>query len=515
MSNEIMQIIENNNDINQKIEQIIEPRRKKRISFEIDGKIDEQMQKIFEMETKKCLELYKIEFPNYQCQGKEGVSLKMGRETADCYGGIYGLQVTSGMQRFIDNVVIPTMKKIGYSIDDNGIPCFKSGTNKLHEQVSNVNFSQSYIGSKRDQMDYFAVLFAKNGIDMDWVLDALPHEAMHTFGVVGGNAFLKEGITEELTREICEKYGIHMSPTSHTQEAEFVRKLEMVVGREKVIESGMWAGKFREKHFREIMQNNPEISFGELSEIFELLKYEPIKLEKDVVAMERLEKLSKKYPKIIEILSKKVLLYKEEDYKKRYAKVAETFDDRLGFKSGSFFKYAEILENFYSLTGKYKTDQNFYRDIYSLSLTELQDGYLLFNGRKLSESDRNILSTIGTLFRELSEENNIQINSFGDLTSPIDEYVKVKTLDVNIDYPKDYSYILEIQQEEIEMLDDIIKMYEKQNNDKKYTIDKANVIAAAKKMAVVNEKENAMEVRALEERDLEAGLEQSDLLELE
>ena len=65
------------------------------------------------------------------------------------------------------------------------------------------------------------------------------------------------------------------------------------------------------------------------------------------------------------------------------------------------------------------------------------------------------------------------------------------------------------------MLDDIIKMYEKQNNDKKYTIDKANVIAAAKKMAVVNEKENAMEVRALEERDLEAGLEQSDLLELE
>ena len=47
MSNEIMQIIENNNDINQKIEQIIEPRRKKRISFEIDGKIDEQMQKIF------------------------------------------------------------------------------------------------------------------------------------------------------------------------------------------------------------------------------------------------------------------------------------------------------------------------------------------------------------------------------------------------------------------------------------------------------------------------------------
>ena len=231
--------------------------------------------------------------------------------------------------------------------------------------------------------------------------------------------------------------------------------------------------------------------------------------------MERLEKFSKKYPKIIEILSKKVLLYKEEDYRKRYAKVAETFDDRLGFKSGSFFKYAEILENFYSLTGKYKTDQNFYRDIYSLSLTELQDAYLLFNGRKLSESDRNILSSIGTLFRELSEENNIQINSFGDLISPIDEYVKGKTLDVNIDYPRNYTYILEIQQEEIEMLDEIIKMYEKQNNDKKYTIDKANVIAAAKKMAVVNEKENAMEVRALEERDLEARLEQSDFLELE
>ena len=512
---QIESIIENNNTINKKIEQIIELRRMQRTPFEIDGKIDAQIQKIFEMETKKCLELYKIEFPNYQCQGKEGISFKEGKETADCYGGIDGLQVTSGMQKFIDNVVMPTMKKLGYSINENGIACFEPKANELHEPTSTTHFPQKYIGSTRDQMDYFASLFAKNGIDMDWVLDALPHEAMHTFGVIGGNTFLKEGITEELTREICEKYGIHMSPTSHTQEAEFVRKLEMVVGREQVIESGMWTGKFKEKHFREIMENNPDISFEELSEIFELLKYEPTKLEKDVEARDRLEKFSENHPEIIEILSEKVSLYREEDYSQRYTKVAETFDDRLGLKSGSFFKYAEILDNFYSLTGNHKTDPNFYRDVYSLSLNELQDGYHLFNGKELSDNDRNILSRIETLFEELSQENSISINGFEDLMSPINEYVKEKGLEFNIGYSGDYLSILAIQQEEMGILDEIIKMYEKQNSDKKYTIDIANVIAVAKNATVVDEKENAMEVRAREEQDRKDELKQANSPNLE
>ncbi len=501
---QIEDVIKNNNTINRMIEKILEIRRKQRIPFEIDGEMDAQVREIFEMETKKCLQLYKIEFPNYERQGKEGVSFVGQKETADCYGGIDGLLLTKGMQKFVDSIIIPTMKKRGYFINENGIPCFDPKENDLHEPTPNTNFPQKYVGSTRDQMDYFASLLAKNGIDMDWVIDALPHEAMHTFGVTGGNAFFKEGITEELTREVCEKYGIHMSPTSHTQEAEFVRKLEMVVGRDKVIESGMWTGKFKEKHFREIMENNPDLTYEKLSKIFEALKYEPSKLEGDPESKKELEEFTAEHPEIVKTLSEKVLLHRKGDGNQRYAEVAETFDERLGLKSGSFFKYVEILDNFYSLTGNHKTDSVFYRDVYRLSLDELQDGYHLYDGKELNDKDKNILSRIGTLYKELSQENNIQINGFQDLMRPIHEYIKDKSLDLNMDQNADYSSILSSQQEEIEKLSEIIKMYEEPK------IDRADVIATAKKDSVVNEKENAMEARTREEKDMESELKQTD-----
>lgn len=506
MENEIKQIIENNGSINEKIEHIIELRRNQRISFETDEGIDTPIQAIFEMEIKKCLELYKIEFPNYRCQGKEGISFKEGKETADCYGGIDGVQITPGMQKFIDNVVMPTMRKLGYSINEKGEVMFYTNDNKYHEPILNLESQKEYIGSTRDQMDYFAYLFAKNGIDMDWVLDVLPHEAMHTFGVTGGNAFLKEGITEELTRETCEKYGIHMSPTSHTQEAEFVRKLETVVGRDKVINSGMWTGKFKENHFKEIIENNPDISFEELSEIFEILKYEPKKLEEDKESTKKLGEFSKNHPEIVDTLSEKVVLYRQQDMIARYADVAKMFDEQLGLKEGSFFKYAEILESFYSLNMNHKQDPKFYRDVYSLSLDDLQEGYQLFDGQGLNDDDRNILGRIRTLSEKLSRDNNIKINSFEDLMIPINEYVKDKGLEMDTT-SKDYSTVLAIQQEENRMLDEIIKMYGK---PKSYTIGRKDVVEVAKSDGVVGEKGNAMEAREKEENYRGTELEQEE-----
>lgn len=466
---QIESIIENNKKINSMIQRIIELRRAQRIPFEKNGEMDKNIKAILEMETKKCLALYKIEFLEYQCQGAEGITFVNQKNTADCYGGIDGLQVTKGMQKFIDEIIIPTMKEKGYSVDENGTVYFNSNitSNLYHEPNYSLNYTNDYVGSTRDQMDYFATLFAKNGVDMDWVLDVLPHEEMHTFGVTGGNAFLKEGITEELTREICEKYGLHMTPTSHSQEAEFVRKLEIIVGRDEVIKSGMWTGKFKEKHFKEILETNPEMKFEDLSEIFEILKYDPKKLDKDAKSKEKLEEFSEKYPEIVSKLKEKVDLYRQEDTTERYAGVAKKFDERLGLEEGTFFKYVEILDNFYQLNMNHKQDTKIYRDLYSLSIEELKENYYKGSSndeKKLYDTDKDILDRIQSLFKELSK-NNMEINSFEDLMNHINEYVKDKELDINTE-SKDYTDVLDIQKIEIEMLQEIESIIAEQVEDR-------------------------------------------------
>lgn len=536
----IKQIIENNRIINEKIKQIIELRRSLRIPFEQNGNVDTLIQSIFEKETKKCLELYKIEFPSYQCQGKEGFSFKKGKETADCYGGIEGLQVTFGMQKFIDEKIMPIMQKMGYSINEEGIAYFNLAGNDYNTHISNIKTPQQYVGSTRDQMDYFAELFAKNGIDIDWVLDALPHEAMHTFGTIGGNTFLKEGITEELTREIGEKYGIHLSPTAHTQEAEFVRKLEMIVGRDNVIYSGMWSGKFKEKAFKEILERNPELKYEELSEIFELLKYEPSKLDDVEELKNKLSNFSENYPDVTEILKNKVKEYRKQDEKDRYEGIAKEFDEKLGLEEGTFYKYAEVLDSLYSLNGNHKTNHDFYRLVYGLNIEELKgkvqsiyekdlkkvektDIETIEKLKKTLEADMKIIKKIESLYKQISQDNNLTINSFQDLMSPINEYVKGR--DLNFDeQPKDYSEVLKIQREEIAMFEAMkVAMFHDQKSEGAFrvietgvhTITSQDIKRVAKKDEVVAEKENAMEVRAREEKDREDELKQANLPNLE
>lgn len=458
MSKEQLELVKKNNElINKKIEEIISSRRKQRIPFEKDGNVDSKIKKILEFEIYKCLATYNIEFSKFTSQGRDTVDFKVPNETADCYGGPFGLQVTYGMQDFVDRMILPRMKEMGYSIKENGEPYFdtdikKNTEHELIENRDNISF-EGYVGSNRDQMDYFALLLAKNGIDLDFVWDALAHEEMHTFGVSNGNDFLKEGITEELTREVCEKYSIHMSPHAHTQEANVVRKLEMVVGRENVIEAGMWTGKFKEEQFGEILENNSNLNYYELSEMFELLKVkEASKLtEKE---KERINTFSENNPEIAKKLKEKINLYYEKEEKnERYEKLAKQFDKNLNLKQGSFYKYLEIFDNLYSLTSNYKKDPRLYRDVYNFSLDYLKNGYKLFDGKELTEEDIEIITNIENLYGDLSQLNGIEINSFADLMEPINNYIEKQEPQIDINYDEtDLSEILKIQADEMREL---------------------------------------------------------------
>ncbi len=466
MPDEINQVIENNKKINQMIEQIIAERRKSRIPFEVNGKIDENMRLLLQGEIAKCLEIYKLEFSGYNCQGREGITFRKPKNTADCYGGTDGLQVTYRMQDFIETRILPEIKKLGYSINENGEAYYDSSTNTEHTPNSDLKAPQKFVGSTKDQMDQFAMMFAKNGIDMDFVWDALAHEEMHTYGVTSGNSFLKEGTTEELTREICEKYGIHMSPTAHTQETEFVRKLEMIVGRDKVIASGMWTGKFKEEHFKEILEKHPEMDYRTLSEMFELIKSELSKLEPEET--DRLNEFKTNNPEIFKELEEKVNLYKEaEDRGDRYCEVAKEFDECLGME-GSFFKYAKILENFYSLTLNHKKDPDFYRDLYSMTLDEFVSarGYetideetLSKNERKIFKEDKALVDVLRTTIAELKKENNLNINGYSNLMAPINQYIQDHNCELEVDnFPKDYTEVLRVQEDEFVRLQEIIRI---------------------------------------------------------
>lgn len=449
MKSDINQVIENNIQINKLIEQIFQKRRSIRIPFEKDGKVDFQMEEILKLEIEKILGIYKLEFPNYKCQGKEGISFRE-KELADCFGGVDGLQVTYGIQTFIDKIIIPTMKKMGYQINAEGEIFFSANIkdNIEHEPNENAKPFGKYVGSVKDQMDYFALLMAKNGIDMDYIWDALAHEEMHTFGVDGGNKFLMEGTTEELTREISEKYQMHMSPHAHTQEANFIRKLELLVGRDKVIESGMWKGKFKEEHFANILEDNPQLNYSELSNMFELLKIAPEKLKSDELS--QIKNFGDKNPQILNQIKETVDVYRKQEREGiRYQKVAEEFDKKLGMKSGSFLVYAELLEDMYKLTQIYKTDPKYYRQAYNLNFDDL---------KKIAKEDKSldIIDSIKAKAEKLSKDNKMEITSFNDLMTPIDKAIEGKELETN-DEPKDFSEVLKKQQEEIEKFNEIIK----------------------------------------------------------
>ena len=460
------EVIKNNLEINKLIQKIISERKVNKFSIEENGILNKKIQEIFQYELEKCLAIYELEFPEYSCQGKKQVNLvetKNGH--ADCSGGVEGLGITKGMQKFLDDQIVYNMKKLGYAIDDKGEPYFDYDLSKnVNHDSANMEYTleYNYVGSKKDQMDYFAKLFATTPLDMTWITNAIPHEAMHTFGTSASTAFMKEGFTEELTREICQKYKIYMTPTSHTQEAEFVRKLELVVGRDNVINAAMWGQKFKKENFKEILENNPQITYNELSYIFTLLKYDEKKLSEEPALKQYFDNFSKENLEIINTLEEKAKLYDEENSKGRYKEIAKEFETNLNLKEGTFYKYIDILDNCYNLTAKYNKDPKWYRDIYNLNMDELKDDYTLFNQKKLQDSDKEILSNIEGLFNQIAVDNNMQIDSFEDLMGPLNEYIKDKKLDIDEDIEKkDYSSVLQIQQKEISFLKEYILAQER------------------------------------------------------
>lgn len=222
----LQDIRSNNEIINKKIKQIVEIYKSQgKTAFNKDGKLDDDVKIILQCEMKKCVAIYLAEFPEFECKDIEKLTVTPTyKKEADCRGSSNGIKVDIGLQQFIDGQKPNQLRGAGieYTRDKNGTVYIEGATNQnIKKSIETKSLSK--VDSTRDQFDYFAELLADGKIDLDWMLDVLPHEAMHIF--IPGEGVLVEGTTESLSREMADKYGLRLTPTSHQRETRNCRKI--------------------------------------------------------------------------------------------------------------------------------------------------------------------------------------------------------------------------------------------------------------------------------------------------
>ena len=293
---EINMVKKNNKQIEQLVQKYIEEYKQKGIPLEEN----EQAKKLLKYKLGLCLEIYKVEFSGHECVGKQEVHfIKQKGAHPDCYGNENGLTLTTEKDKWL-----------------------KETAPKMVEGIKEYSPDNKYVGSMDDIYNYVSYLVNENKTDLDWANDSIPHEAMHIFGVIGGNSFLTEGITEELAREISEKYNLKMAPIGHSIEAEFVRKLESIVGRDAVIESGLMKNKNKDNpDFAEITTKEVTEKFdkifgnGSLEKYVEELSKIQSELSQDVNLKDKAQtKIKDLMQPIDKYVEEKELNYDNEKY---------------------------------------------------------------------------------------------------------------------------------------------------------------------------------------------------------
>lgn len=319
-NSQLKQVRDNNNKINEIINMIIDYRKDIGISLQEGDKLEEIAKSIIKNETLRCIAIYKAEYGQYgygECRGKAD-SIELIDKALDCSGGTDGLGIGKNMNS--------ELKKVYENLEKYGV------------ETSGAEVSNKYNGSLRDQIDFFLQLKQMEGIDLDYVRGALAHEAKHTYGVIGGNTFIKEGITEQTTREDCDKYGMYMTPTSHTQEANFVRMLELVVGRKEVVKAGLYNEheKMKKKEFEQLKQSYG-ISIKDLEEYFKIIRYDKSKIKKHDADQQDeskkfeniVENFQERYPEVVDEINKIKDDYNRMSEKDRYKTLIKKFQEKI------------------------------------------------------------------------------------------------------------------------------------------------------------------------------------------
>ena len=233
------EIKERNIQINEMFRKIIEQiKRNKARTFNKDGSMNESVKRILELELEKCIRIYCYEYgfeiPTerisvHEARTRDG-QINMKPEL-NARGDTDGVLVYAGLQNGLDSILTsPSVGLKGQLMSDGMI----HATQVYGEDIEPTKLSDTtYVSSDRDQLDYFAELLITRKIDLDFILDVFPHEVMHVF--IPGQGVFVEGATERLAREASDKYGLRLSPTSHSKETAIMSRLEAIVGRDAIL----------------------------------------------------------------------------------------------------------------------------------------------------------------------------------------------------------------------------------------------------------------------------------------
>lgn len=321
----------NNEKINNQIKKIVELYKKtKKTAFTKDGELEPNIRKILEYQMKKCAAICLAEFPEFECKNIEQLTVNgIDENQADCRGGPNGIKVYSGIQPFIDGILkeagieativdekICATKVYEFKNTEKGsIPVIEEGKNKYAEGIEPpTSVSSKMVDSLRDQLDYLAEVLKEGKIDIDWMLDVLPHETMHIF--IPGKGVYVEGTTELLSREIADKYNLRLTPTSHQRETQIVKLLEKIVGRDVIASINL----NNEQKSKRESDENYKNSEDENTDRYKILKY--------ALDIKMGEGTFERYKVLFEKQYDEVLKYKSDfqAYRKAYSKIIEELE---------------------------------------------------------------------------------------------------------------------------------------------------------------------------------------------
>lgn len=243
----VNKIRDNNSQINVLISNIIEKMSENGINAiayneNNEPYINQPAKKILEMQMKNCFAIYSAEFIYLMSSNKEKLLEQTeitacDEEGADAYGFLGEISFSAGTSAFFSNLSIGDIK---YQIDNNGKIIY--GTDGEDLKKIDVNLigkkgkphlleESEIVENSLSMYDYLYYAVMKDMKDLDFFLDVLPHEAMHVFGFNGG---IFEGVTENFTRQIAQKYNIRSTCVAHSDETRLIQKVEKVIGRRKL-----------------------------------------------------------------------------------------------------------------------------------------------------------------------------------------------------------------------------------------------------------------------------------------
>lgn len=219
----VEKVKERNEEIQALFSALIEERKKLNVkTFDEFGNLDENIKKLLQAEMEKCVAIYCAEYGFETPNNKFTVEVDNSKlPMPNAKGSENGITVFSQTQDSFKGLEALKLEGDGlYATSVNGTEITSTG-------ILNVN-DNSNVSSTRDSFDQFYELIKNEKCDLEFILDVVAHETMHIF--VPGDTALVEGTTEQLTRQAADKYGLRLSPTSHSKETRMVALLEEIVG---------------------------------------------------------------------------------------------------------------------------------------------------------------------------------------------------------------------------------------------------------------------------------------------